>query len=111
MEELYASGDIPAYTIKVHALKSSARLIGAVDLGEDAQSLEDAGKMGETEYIKAHHSMFMDKVSSIADSLSGIFVEEEKTDRPVADKEVMDRAYAGLREAEPIGVILSAFLM
>ncbi len=99
LEELYASGDIPAYTIKVHALKSSARIIGAADLGEEAQRLEDAGKAEDTEYIKAHHSEFMEEYSRIVDSLKEIFVEEEKTEEPLADQEVMDKAYAEIREA------------
>ena len=40
---LLSAGDIENYTIKVHALKSSARLIGAADLSARAKALEDAG--------------------------------------------------------------------
>ncbi|MBQ4270658.1 MAG: response regulator, partial [Clostridiales bacterium] len=39
IEHLYNDNDINNYTIKVHALKSSARLIGAAEFGEMAQEL------------------------------------------------------------------------
>ena len=43
IERLLADGDYENYTIKVHALKSSARLIGAAGLSESARYLEDCG--------------------------------------------------------------------
>lgn len=36
------------YTVEVHALKSAARWVGAMDLGDQAQALELAAKAGET---------------------------------------------------------------
>lgn len=99
LEELHASGDVHAYTIKVHAIKSSLRIIGAADLGEDAQKLEDAGKAGDTEYIKTNHSVFMERLGSMTDSLGGIFAKEETTGKPVAPKEIMDNAYVRLKDA------------
>lgn len=44
---LYAMEDWDNYTIKIHALKSSARLIGALELGDQVQLLENAGKEGD----------------------------------------------------------------
>ena len=43
IEEFVAEGDWRNYTILVHALKSSARLIGAEKLSEDAKYLEKCG--------------------------------------------------------------------
>ncbi len=48
---LYEKKDIENYTIKVHALKSSARIIGATKLSKLAESLEDAGKKNDIAYI------------------------------------------------------------
>jgi len=44
IESFYDKGDIENYTIKVHALKSSARIIGAAKLSHLAEELESAGK-------------------------------------------------------------------
>ena len=52
IEELFSKKDIDAYTIKVHALKSSARIIGAQDLSELARQLETAGKAEDADTIE-----------------------------------------------------------
>nr|MCR5272090.1 response regulator [Lachnospiraceae bacterium] len=54
IEGAYKSGDIEMYTIKVHALKSSARIIGAKALSSLAEKLENAGKNGDNDFIDAH---------------------------------------------------------
>ena len=48
----YEKGDIENYTIKVHALKSTARLAGAEHLSKLAKYLEDCGKEGRLEQRK-----------------------------------------------------------
>ncbi len=40
----YEAEDWKNYTVRIHALKSSARIIGATAFGEEAQLLENAGK-------------------------------------------------------------------
>ncbi|MBR6159998.1 MAG: response regulator [Lachnospiraceae bacterium] len=52
IEELFAKDDIENYTIKVHALKSSARIIGASGLSDMARELEMAGKAKDTGLIR-----------------------------------------------------------
>ena len=52
LEKFAAGGDIANYTIKVHALKSSARIIGAGSLSEMAAELESLGDEGRLEEIK-----------------------------------------------------------
>ena len=54
IEKLYHQGDIENYTIKVHALKSSARIIGAGRLSELARQLEEAGENKDTTFIDEH---------------------------------------------------------
>ncbi|WP_081679392.1 ATP-binding protein [Butyrivibrio sp. XPD2002] len=60
IEELYFREDITNYTIKVHALKSSANIIGAHDLSEKAKDLETAGKANDIDYIREHTSELLD---------------------------------------------------
>ncbi len=88
IEGFYAEDDIKNYTIKVHALKSSARIIGAMEFGEEAQQLEDAGKREDITYIKERHDHFMQTFLSFKAPLSEVFKESE-TDKPEADKELM----------------------
>ena len=97
----YNDDDIKDYTIKVHALKSSARIIGAVQLGEDAQKLEDAGKSGDLDYIGIHHVDFMQKCMELKELLAGVFEAPDTgaADRPVADEELMNITYDEIREA------------
>ena len=69
----YDQKDWENYTIKVHALKSSARIIGAVEFGEAAQKLENAGKASDSEYIRSHNDAFMERYESFKELLSGLF--------------------------------------
>ena len=52
IEKYAAQGDIKNYTILVHALKSSSRLIGAEQLSKDAAYLEQCGKDNSAEEIE-----------------------------------------------------------
>lgn len=44
--------DIQNFTIQVHSLKTTCRMIGAIDLGEDFFTLEKLGKENNLEQIK-----------------------------------------------------------
>lgn len=52
IEQCLKEGLISDYVIEVHALKSSALLIGAVPLSEAAKELEGYGKQGKTELLE-----------------------------------------------------------
>ncbi len=51
IEDAYNRGDIALFIIKVHALKSTSRIIGAKELSVLAESLEMAGKEENQKYI------------------------------------------------------------
>ena len=90
----YAEEDWKNYTIKVHALKSSARLIGAAAFGEEAQLLENAGKAEDIEYIRGHHEAFMAKYRSFEAPLSEVFTETDtEEEKPEADAELMEGVF------------------
>lgn len=96
----YENGDLANYTIKVHSLKSSVRLIGAAELGEEAQRLENAGKKGDAAYIGEHHEAFIREVLQLKQHLSKLFGEtEEALDKPEAQAELLAEAYRELKEA------------
>ena len=96
----YESGDFKNYTIKVHALKSSARIIGAKDLGEEAYELEKAGKAGDTDYIRQNHEPFMEHYRQIREELAKLYgKKEEDMKKPEADPETMQAAFEKLKAA------------
>ena len=102
IDKFYESGDYKDYTIKVHGLKSSARLIGAAAFGEEAQKLENAGKLEDAEYISEHHSAFLETFRSFKAPLAEVFPAEEKEpsgDKPEASAEQLKTAYRDMRAA------------
>lgn len=55
INELWKKEDLMNYRIMVHALKSSAKMIGADFLSESARKAEEAAKNQDMDYIRAHH--------------------------------------------------------
>ena len=72
LNTLYSEGNTKDYMIKVHALKSSLRTIGAAKLGDEAQKLEDAGKAGDLDFIAAHHDDFTKKLVSLKEIIEKV---------------------------------------
>ncbi len=100
LDVLYGDKDIKNYTIKIHALKSSARIIGAGEIGEGAQKLEDAGKAGDEEYIRTHHEAFMEQYRKLGEVLAPVFPKEETEDgKTEAGAELMESCFEELRGA------------
>lgn len=61
------------YTILVHSMKSSLRLLGIGGLGEDAQALEFAGRDRDTAFIDTHHAAFMEAYRGLQEPLTKVF--------------------------------------
>ena len=87
IRSLWEQGDIRNYTIEVHALKSSARLIGALELSGLARELEDAGNSGDLEKINAKteallydYNAFKDRLSFLTGEPDGDGAEKEPID-------------------------------
>jgi len=77
ISDYYENHDIENYTIQVHALKSSARLIGAKYLAEMALDLEMAGRNGDMEKIEEDTYKLLYDYEIIADQLSKIFKKKQ----------------------------------
>ncbi len=103
IESYYSAQDWENYTIKIHALKSSAKLVGAMELSEKAQDLETAGKESDIDYIKNNHDSFMKDYLRFNELLKGVFEHEESKaadeSKPMADEYLLQSAYEGLKEA------------
>ncbi len=104
IERYYRNEDIENYVIKVHALKSSAKTIGATELGYEAQLLEEAGKRKDIEYIEAHNDAFIEKYRGFKEPLSYALKKYNKGEKGdeagrIADRAVMAGAYEKLKDA------------
>jgi HPt (histidine-containing phosphotransfer) domain-containing protein len=96
IQGFYDTGDWENYTIKVHALKSSSRLVGATGLGSDAEALEMAGKNLDIDYITSHHDSMMAEYRAIKEALDPVFGAGD--DLPDIPADMLADAYAGLSE-------------
>ena len=101
IEKAYADGDIRLYTVKVHALKSSARIIGAVSLSEEAQRLEDAGNNEDMGYINAHAEGFMADFKAFKEKLSRLREKPEDESKEEIPQDELEGAYEAIRESIP----------
>lgn len=105
IHELYENKKFKDYTIKVHAMKSSARIIGAAFLGEEAQALEDAGKREDFEYISVHHDDFIEELEVLKEPLASIFedgsisTDDHGSPQVEASAEIIADAYEEIKQA------------
>ena len=72
IRHFFTTGDIENYTVKVHALKSSARIIGAASLSEAARELEAAGKSGDMDMINDKTNDLLDAYLGLDEKLSAL---------------------------------------
>ena len=98
IEKYAAGGDIRNYTVVVHALKSSSRLIGAMELSGMAAELEQAGNDGNEEMIKEKTPELLALFRSYKEKLSAIDEEEKKDDLPEIGKEELEGAFSDMKE-------------
>ncbi len=101
LEKLYAAADLKNYTIKIHALKSSLRLIGVRALAEEAQMLEDAGKKNDEAYIINNHESFMEKVRTLKEKLQNLVKngENKREKLPQAGMKLVSEKLRSIRMA------------
>jgi CheY-like chemotaxis protein len=76
IEGYFQEENWPDYTTKVHALKSTAKIVGALELSERARRLEDAGKEGYIQEIRQDHRPLMELYLSYAEKLQPLLSQE-----------------------------------
>ena len=100
IKKAYETDDIEDYTIRVHALKSSSRQIGAMALGDMAEELENAGKAGDTETIHEKTSHVLEVFDNLLKDLSAYYPEtEDDEEKPLIDDGILKEQLGKLREA------------
>ncbi|MBO4401679.1 MAG: response regulator [Selenomonadaceae bacterium] len=100
ISNFYHAADWKNYTTKVHALKSSARVIGANELSDRARRLEDAGNSGYINEINDFTDELLELYISFANKLAPLVQpEEDDSDKPLIDDDALAEAYEALNEA------------
>ena len=91
IESAYESEDIDDYTIRVHALKSSSRQIGAVGLGAMAEELEDAGKARDMKTIHEKTAPMLEFFRKLLTDLSEYYHEDGAgVEKPAIDNAILE---------------------
>ncbi len=98
IENCRLGGDLKTYTVKVHALKSAARTIGAMELSERAKKLEAAGNAGDTALIDAKTPELLELYRSYTERLGPLFDNGGEDTREPIDPEELAAAYEALAE-------------
>ena len=70
LDKAFEEHDIDTYRINVHAIKSTSKTIGALEVSKDALALEQAAKNGDREFIRSHHHDLLHKYTKLLSSLS-----------------------------------------
>ena len=100
IESLWRSGDVKNATIKIHALKSSSRIIGASDLGELAQELENAGDANDIEKLGGGIDELLERSRKIGEALLSLISVEEPDEielEPISEDE-LSQLYTAISE-------------
>ena len=72
IREFFEKEDYENYCILVHALKSTAKMIGADSLSENARLMEEAAKGKDAGYIREHHEELLKQYSEVVQCISDV---------------------------------------
>ena len=99
IENYFDNEDWKNYTTKVHALKSTSKVIGADKLSEMAKNQEAAGNSNYIDEIKQNHSEMMKLYSSYSEKLKPLIkIESEDEDKQPIDKNELDEAFEAMKD-------------
>ena len=87
------AGDIRQYTILVHALKSSSRLVGFLSLSEQALRLEEAGNALDIALIGEKTPALLADYGAVIDALTPYFGEADDSEKPEITTEALQALY------------------
>lgn len=81
IKKAYEENDMENYEIYVHALKSTSKMIGELDLSDKAKELETAAKNKDRDYIVANHQSCMDDYARFVKTIAALLGEKLSGDR------------------------------
>ncbi len=96
IEDAFRSDDIKLYTVKVHALKTSARIIGAAGLSSLCERLERAGNQEDRDFISENTPKMLEEYRSYKDRLKKLKAEDNEDNREAIGSAELKDAYEAL---------------
>ncbi len=100
IEDAFNDKDIKMFTVKVHALKTSARIVGAGELSALCERLEEAGNKNDEKFIDENTSKMLELHRAFLTKLSKLD-EGKKEEKPAVNPDELKDAYKALREVVP----------
>ena len=100
IESLWRAGDLANTTVKVHAIKSLSRAIGAEGIGALAEKLELAGKAGDADAVGAELGDLLARIRALCVSLAPLCGGDEAAEDeslPLISDDELSEAYEELR--------------
>ena len=85
----YDKGDYKNYDILVHALKSTAKMIGADELSEKAKALEMAAKKMDGDFISQNHEELMSTYKEVVMGIATVFDIKEEDSKAVDNNNML----------------------
>ena len=95
IEALLKSNDTDNAAVKIHAIKSTSRVIGAAKLGDLAEQLEMAGKSGNTDTLYGNSDELLSRIRELGKQLSPLI---EQSALPLISEEELNEALTLIRE-------------
>ncbi|MCR5395827.1 MAG: Hpt domain-containing protein, partial [Lachnospiraceae bacterium] len=100
LENAFEKKDWQLYTIKAHALKTSARIVGANELSELCKKLEEAGKKNDISFIEENGPKAILDYKKLWEKLSPLGKkEEDHTEKPPLEEGELEEIYEALSGA------------
>ncbi len=90
--------NIKLFTIKVHALKSSARIVGAMGLSALAEKFENAGNKQDTDFIKENAGKLLDDYIAFKEKLKKLREKPDDEGKEMIPESELADAYSALKE-------------
>ena len=102
LESFWKAGDLKNTTIRVHALKSTSRVIGALSLGDHAAALEKAGDTGDVQMLDSKMPALLEEYRKLTAALAPLNAREDQSpendDRPLISDDYLNEAYNTLSQ-------------
>ena len=90
MQAFFEARDWHNYAIVVHALKGTARMIGATELGEQAAALETAAKDRNAAKVEEGHAKTLSRYRRLAEAIRRLTVPENEPPAPDTGEQIME---------------------
>lgn len=109
IETYYDTQDWKEYTVIVHALKNSARMIGAKELSKMAENLEKAGNDEDAVFIVDNTSKFLNRYKMYSKYLSAFALKEDVSGKPEITWDEYTSALKSIKECAEAFDFITAY--